>query len=151
MAYEGNHPNVWGNISPQEMTRRFWDALCRGGYGGHGETYVDENIWWSHGGELKGESPKRIAFMKQILEDAPSGGLKPKAMDWDDTCGVPEDDDISKMSGYHLFYYGIARPLFRHYYIDDENTYSVEIIDTWNMTVEKVGEFKGRFKINLPV
>lgn len=150
MAYEGNHPNIWGNISPQEMTRRFWDALCRGGYGGHGETYVDENIWWSHGGELKGESPDRIAFMKRILEDAPSGGLKPKAMEWDDMCVAPDDDDVAKESGYHLFYYGIARPLFRHYHVDDDNTYSVEIIDTWNMTVEKVGEFKGRFKVYLP-
>lgn len=150
MAYEGNHPNVWGNISPQEMTRRFWEALCRGGYGGHGETYVGENLWWSHGGELIGESPKRIAFMKQILEDTPRGGLKPKAMEWDDVCVVPEDDEIAKKSGYHLFYYGNARPAFRHFHIDDESTYSAEIIDTWNMTVEKAGEFKGRFRIDFP-
>ncbi len=151
MAYEGNHTNVWGNISPQEMTRRFWAALCRGGYGAHGETYVNENIWWSHGGKLFGESPERIAFMKRILEEAPSGGLKPKAMEWDDVCVVPEVDEIAEKTGYHLFYYGISRPAFRHYHIDDENVYSAEIIDTWNMTVEKVGEFKGRFKVNLPL
>ena len=151
MAYEGNHQCAWGNISPQELVRRFWEALCRGGYGGHGETYIDdEAIWWSHGGELKGESPERIAFMKNILEDAPIGGFKPKAMEWDEICIVPENEVLAEESGYHLFYYGISRPAFRYYHIDDENTYSVEIIDTWNMTVEKVGEFKGRFKVNLP-
>ena len=53
MLYEGNIQYAWGNISPQELVRRFWEALCRGGYGGHGETYIDDKaIWWSHGGEL---------------------------------------------------------------------------------------------------
>ena len=30
IAYEGNIQHGWGNISGQEMTRRFWEALCRG-------------------------------------------------------------------------------------------------------------------------
>lgn len=150
MLYEGNLQYGWGNISPQELVRRFWEALCRGGYGGHGETYIGKNVWWSHGGVLKGESSVRISFMRKILEDAPSGGLKPKAMEWDEICAVPEDENLAADTGYHLFYYGIARPAFRNYHIDDENTYSVEIIDTWNMTVEKAGEFKGRFRLDLP-
>ena len=150
MQYEGNISYAWGNISPRELIKRFWEALCRGGYGGHGETYVDEDLWWSHGGKLKGESPARIAFMRKVLEEAPAGGLKPKAMEWDELCAVPEDEKLEKESGYHLFYYGINRPAFRWYRIDDENTYSAEIIDTWNMTIEKVGEFKGRFRLDLP-
>ena len=150
MQYEGNVQDCWGNISPQELTKRFWEALCRGGYGGHGETYVGENLWWSHGGKLYGESPARIAFMRKILEEAPAGGLKPKQMVWDEICVVPEDENAEKESGYHLFYYGINRPSFRWYHIDDENTYAAEIIDTWNMTVTKVGEFKGRFRLDLP-
>lgn len=150
MQYEGNIQYAWGNISPQELTKRFWEALCRGGYGGHGETYVGENLWWAHGGTLTGESPARIAFMRKILEDAPSGGLKPKAMEWDELCVVPEDEIKEKETGYHLFYYGINRPAFRWYHIDDENRYSAEIIDTWNMTVTEIGVFCGRFRIDLP-
>ena len=47
IAYEGNLPFGWGNISGEEMTRRFWEAYTRGGYGQHGETYENENgvIW----------------------------------------------------------------------------------------------------------
>lgn len=150
MQYEGNVQDCWGNISPQELVKRHWEALCRGGYGGHGETYVGENLWWSHGGKLYGESPARIAFMRKILEEAPAGGLKPKQMVWDEICVVPEDENAEKESGYHLFYYGINRPSFRWYHIDDENTYAAEVIDTWNMTVTKAGEFKGRFRLDLP-
>ena len=32
IAYEGNLPFGWGNISGEEMTRRFWEAYTRGGY-----------------------------------------------------------------------------------------------------------------------
>ena len=31
-----------GNISGEELTRRFWEAACRGGYPGHGETYMND-------------------------------------------------------------------------------------------------------------
>lgn len=150
MQYEGNIQFGWGNISARELIRRFWEALCRGGYGGHGETYVGENLWWSHGGVLKGESPARIAFLRRILEEAPEGGLKPKAMEWDEICAVPEEEEQEVRTGYHLFYYGIHRPAFRWYHLDDENLYSAEVIDTWNMTIEKAGTFSGRFRIELP-
>lgn len=151
MAYEGNLQYGWGNISPQELVRRFWDAACRGGYGGHGETYLDSKaIWWSHGGVLKGESPSRIAFLKKIIEEAPSGGLRYKPMSWDELCAVPENESEAEKTGYHLFYFGIMRPSFRNFHIDDEHIYSVDVIDTWNMTVENMGEFKGAFKIPLP-
>ncbi len=150
MQYEGNIQFAWGNISAQELTRRFWEALCRGGYGGHGETYVGEDLWWSHGGELKGESPARIAFMRKVLEEAPAGGLKPKGMAWDDVCAVPEDEALERESGYHLFYYGIHRPTFRWFDMGNEDDYDVEILDTWNMTVRFAGRFRGRFRIELP-
>lgn len=152
IAYEGNIQHGWGNISAKELVRRFWEGACRGGYGGHGETYIAENdktLWWSHGGLLKGESSARIAFLKKILSEAPFGGLKPKPMSWDDVCAAPEDVETAEKTGYHLFYYGFMRPLFRKFYFDDENIYSAEVIDTWNMTVEYVGEFKGHFEVKL--
>src|SRR4029450_5478430 len=77
-AYEGDIDMTWGNISGEEMTRRFWEGAVRGGYVGHGETYVDPDdvLWWSKGGDLRGSSPARIAFLRGVLAQAP-GPLEP--------------------------------------------------------------------------
>ena len=42
----------------------------RGGYAGHGETFMHEKdlLWWAKGGELRGESWKRIGFLRDLLE-----------------------------------------------------------------------------------
>ncbi|MFW6268900.1 MAG: DUF5060 domain-containing protein [Bacillota bacterium] len=68
-GYEGNNHHGWGNITAQEMVHRFWDGYCNGGYVGHGETYVnpEDILWWSKGGLLHGESPERLAFLKEIM------------------------------------------------------------------------------------
>lgn len=154
IGYEGNVQHGWGNLSGKELTRRFWEATCRGGYAGHGETYLDMNriLWWSHGGTLKGESPARIAFLRSILEDTPGVGLKPINMAWDEVCAVP--DTLENMHGavldYYLYYYGFNRPSFREYHIDDETLFDVEVIDTWEMTVDPYGVFSGKFRVELP-
>ncbi|MBQ9210491.1 MAG: DUF4038 domain-containing protein [Clostridia bacterium] len=77
-CYEGNIQYLWGSISAQEMTRRFWRCYASGGYCTHGETFLsdDEILWWARGGQLKGQSPQRIAFLRQIMEDLP-GPLTP--------------------------------------------------------------------------
>ena len=68
VCYEGNIPEEFGNISGEEMTRRFWEAVTRGAYCTHGETYDrdDEVLWWAKGGRLHGTSPARIAFLRAI-------------------------------------------------------------------------------------
>ena len=78
-CYEGNLPHFWGSISGQEMVRRFWRCYASGAYCTHGETFLsdDEILWWARGGVLKGESPKRIAFLRQIMESLP-GPLTPR-------------------------------------------------------------------------
>lgn len=50
-AYEGNISPFWGNITGEDMVRRFWEGAMRGGYAGHGETYFDPKdiLWWSKG------------------------------------------------------------------------------------------------------
>ena len=70
IAYEGDIQHGWGNLTGEEMLRRFWEAACRGGYPGHGETYLNkENIlWWSHGGKLHGESHKRFGFLLRPIK-----------------------------------------------------------------------------------
>ncbi|MGN0999178.1 MAG: DUF5605 domain-containing protein [Faecousia sp.] len=72
-AYEGNLEHFWGCITGQEMTRRFWKAICCGAYCTHGETFYadDEVLWWAKGGRLKGSSPERIAFCRKIVESLP--------------------------------------------------------------------------------
>ena len=78
-CYEGNLPHFWGSISGQEMVRRFWRCYASGAYCTHGETFLsdDEILWWARGGKLKGESPERIAFLRQIMESLP-GPLTPR-------------------------------------------------------------------------
>lgn len=76
MGYEGNIPYGWGNLSGFEMVNRFWKCCCSGGYATHGETFMEEmndeqTLWWSKGGALKGESPARIRFLRELLESLP--------------------------------------------------------------------------------
>jgi len=151
IAYEGNIQHGWGNISGQELIRRFWEAACRGGYGGHGETYMHPKdiLWWSHGGVLHGDSPARIGFLMKILKETPGIGLAPMFTRWDEVAAQVEET-IPGRSGYYLIYYGFNRPSFREYHFDDEHEYRVEIIDTWEMTIEDYGVFKGHFRVELP-
>jgi hypothetical protein len=71
--YEGDIEFDWGNITGFEMVHRFWLTVARGGFCTHGETYHrdDEVLWWAKGGALYGESPKRLAFLKEILCELP--------------------------------------------------------------------------------
>ena len=88
--YEGNLPEFWGNLSGQDMVRSFWRVTAQGGYCTHGETYLpgtemgdratatgeEDVVWWAKGGRLNGESPARIAFLRQIVSELP-GPLEP--------------------------------------------------------------------------
>jgi hypothetical protein len=155
ISYEGDIQHGWGNIGGKELVRRFWEAACRGGYAGPGETYLghtdDEGrpaLWWSHGGELYGESAPRLRFLHGILRETPGLGLAPMETRFDEIAARP--DETFPKTGYYLFYYSFMRPSFRDYYFDDENDYEVEVIDTWEMTVEKRGAFRGRFTVELP-
>lgn len=155
IAYEGNLDMGWGNISGQEMTRRFWEAALRGGYAGHGETFMDpvnDILWWSHGGELHGESPARIRFLHEILEQTPAYGLTCGFGSFDETVGVPDSPSfmIPGENGYEIHYYGFGRPSFRDFMKDENEQWKAEIIDTWEMTVTDAGVHSGKFRIGLP-
>lgn len=154
LGYEGNIQHGWGNLPPQEIVRRFWEASVRGGYAGHSETYLseDDKIWWSHGGKLHGESWKRLELLHQILCETPGLGLAPnKNQAWDEVSAVPENEPFGYQThSYYLYYYSFMQPSFRDYYIDDTTDYEVKVIDTWNMTVEHKGIHRGKFRIELP-
>lgn len=145
-GYEGDIDWGWGNITGEEMVRRFWEATVRGGYLGHGETYLnpEEVLWWSKGGKLTGDSPARIAFARRFLEEAPQGELNPLPSDWDLPCAGVEDE-------YRLYYFGFNRPAFREFRLKPGIKWKVSVIDTWNMTIEELpGLHEGTFRIGLP-
>ncbi|GAB3600628.1 DUF5605 domain-containing protein [Microbacterium tumbae] len=143
-GYEGDIDQGWGNLTAEELTRRFWEAAVRGGYLGHGETYLnaEDDLWWSKGGVLRGSSPERIAFLDRILGEAPEGAIDPLPSDWDLPWGGSE--------GWRLAYFGFNRPRFRNVLLP-EGTWIIEVIDTWNMTVERIeGRHSGLVKVELP-
>ena len=152
ICYEGNLQFGWGNISGRELVRRFWEAFLRGGYAGHGETLLnpEEELWWLHGGKLRGESWKRFGFLYDIISKVPGHGIAPYDLKWDCVCGVPESEWRRAVKSWYLIYYGFTCPAFKEFYFDDTTEFRVEVIDTWNMTIEDRGTAKGKFRVELP-
>jgi hypothetical protein len=138
VKYEGNFPQRWGNLSPQEMVLRFWEGAIAGTYVGHSETYLDPNevVWWAKGGALRGESPARLAFFRKILAESPAEGLEPI----DKWQGYPF---AGKAGEYYLGYFGAEAPTTWPFALArpglaEGMRFKAEIIDTWNMTITPV-------------
>lgn len=147
LGYEGCLPYGWGNLTAEELVRRFWECAMRGGYPGHSETYChDDKIWWSHGGSLRGESWKRIAFLDRVMSEFPGGEIAPLDSEWDSVCAVPEKGKRTM----YVFYYSFMRPSYREFDLDPDTAWHAEVLDTWNMTIEDAGVHCGRFRIDLP-
>ncbi len=137
MCYEGNIEHYWGNISGEEMLRRMWKTAVSGAYGGHSECFLGDNIWWSHGGVLHGESHKRLGFLHRIMQEC--GNLHSTGY----MTASNEDKSIN------LQYFGEHRPSYKVFNFG-EVEYEIEIIDTWNMEIDRKGVFSGTFKLELP-
>jgi len=144
IKYEGNIPLRWGNLSAEEMVHRFWECIIAGTYPGHGECYLspDDVLWWSKGGVLHGQSPARIAFLRDILATSPADGIDPI-----DKWQVP--NVAGKPGEYYLVYFGSKSPLKWKFQLprrkrDDPQELSggmkfhVDVLDTWNMTITPV-------------
>jgi hypothetical protein len=143
--YEGNIPKRWGDISAREMTRRFWLGMTNGAYMGHGETYLDPHdiLWWSKGGVLHGESPKRIAFLRGIIESGPPEGAAPVTGAYY-PC-------IARTGEYYLYFLDYHQPALADFDLPAASRYTAEIIDPWEMTITKPeGTFSGKFHLKLP-
>jgi len=145
ICYEGNINWGWGNVSGEELTRRFWEATIRGGYAGHGETYLghDDILWWSHGGKLYGDCPPRLKFLEKILAEVPGPGLSPaKGPNFDMYYGVSDDGN------YKLYYFSWCRPSFRDFDLG-EGEWEITVIDTWEMTEKPFGVHSGTVRVPL--
>ena len=142
-CYEGDIPQGWGNITAQEMVKRFWDGFARGGYVGHGETYrhPKDILWWSKGGVLHGQSPARIAFLRKIMEEGP-GPIDPVNIGAP-AAGIP--------GMYYLAYLGPFQSSIKPLKLPEDARFKIEMIDTWEMTIQEVaGTFSGTFDLELP-
>lgn len=138
VCYEGDLPQRWGHLSGEEMTAAFWHGVIAGTYVTHGETYKNagDTIFWAKGGRLIGSSPARIGFLRKILEAAP--GPLELADPWKDHQTATAD------SSYYLIYFGKEiKPewtfnLPKKAGPGGKRKFTVELIDTWNMTITKL-------------
>lgn len=148
VRYEGNLPTGWGNLAPEMMVAHFWMGGLTGGYVTHGECYrkvkdkSDDVLWWGKGGKLKGQSPERIDFFRKIMEELPIKEM------------VPAQIRVAEGKGNDSMCFTLAKP--RHIYIGyvlnsgqqirfnltGKADYKIELIDTWNMTVQDLGTVK---------
>ena len=165
VGYEGNLNRRWGNLAGEEMLRRFWLATMAGGYASHGETLLkesdtlDENttpkLWWAHGGELRGTSPKRIAFLRKIVEETSASesgesrrtGLTAQVAPY--YLNASSMDKDGKTVRQILYYLDEHQPLFYEFPLP-EGKFTAEWIDPWEMKIVKLdGIFSGKSKIRL--
>jgi hypothetical protein len=144
--YEGDIEQSWGNIDAQELIHRMWQGTVRGVYVGHGETFrtPDEVLWWSKGGVLRGQSPKRMAFLRDLLEKG--GRMEPVDFTprW---APIP----VAKQGNAFIMYFGRHAPSYftgdtisavEKVFPDSKGkAWKLELIDPWNMTVSPLGAY----------
>ncbi len=139
-GYEGNNGQGWGNLSGAEEVSRHWDITMEGAYGSHGETYVHPGgvLWWASGGTLVGESPARLAFLKQIMTQAPFQDLEP----------APEivqgGTVLARKGDYYLL--RVKNLVFRQHVeiqLKKGLQYKVDLIDPWLMKIYNLGYTQG--------
>ncbi|MDE1175791.1 MAG: DUF5060 domain-containing protein [Edaphobacter sp.] len=159
VQYEGNLRSRWGNLTGEEMTRRFWLGIVAGCYVTHGETYLNpelkaeesstQKIWWSHGGRLSGSSPQRIGFLRTLLEESTRRGFdateNPYYLNASSTHsgkGAPEAI---------LYYFDFHQPGEYEFPLGDAH-YQAELIDPWEMKrTPLTGTYTGKARLTLPV
>ncbi|HEY7089050.1 MAG TPA: DUF5060 domain-containing protein [Tepidisphaeraceae bacterium] len=141
VCYEGKLDARWGQLSGEQMLMRFWFGAISGTYVGHGEALLNgqSRSWLGNGGTFIGESPKRIAFLKQILDTAPADGIEPIDQYFQTHLG-------GKPGQYYLLYFGTEKPTEWTFQlpgkdpIADGASFHVDVLDTWNMTITPVDQ-----------
>ena len=128
-------------------------------------------LWWSVGGELVGEAPARLRFLRRIMLEAPYTEMEPASGLVND--GTPLVIALAKPGSYYLFHFAQAkeasdwnigsfgpatpsnplplkplrfaefkRPPIPEFHVG-EGIFRVDMIDTWNMKVYCLGYTSG--------
>lgn len=146
LGYEGDLDQGWGFLTGEEELQRMWETTMGGGYATHGETFLvaDDEIFWAKGGTLQGETPERLSFLRRILAESPTERFDPLPSDFDAvTAGVADD--------YLVTYFGRGRPRVRNVVVPEGVTAEIDIVDTWNMTIDTLPEtHSGTVRVDLP-
>jgi hypothetical protein len=137
VKYEGDSTRRWGQLSAQELVLRFWNGLIAGSYVGHSEIFGGTpDGWLAAGGELRGHSVSRLKFLKQVMEAGPPEGIEPIDK-WQ------ERRTGGKAGEYYLVYFGAEKPTAWPFVLyktslADGMKFTVEVIDTWGITITPV-------------
>ena len=145
LQYEGDIDRRWGNLSAEEMTRRFWLATVRGAYATHGEVFMSDTgeSSWSDAGRLRGESGPRIAFLRALVERITGAGLNEYEGAYYLSAGTPNE--------LYLYYLDYHRPARYDFPLPATANFSATLIDPFAMTATPIpGSFSGTSRIKLP-
>jgi len=148
VQYEGNIWRRWGNLTGEELTRRFWLAVTAGAYCTHGEVIAvkdSKDGMSADGGVLLGESPQRIAFLRKLVEETNVGLQQMEGAYY--RCA---NGNAGKSGEVILYYFDYHRPADYPFPLPEGANYKAELIDPWAMTVAPVpGTFTGKSDIPL--
>ncbi len=145
IQYEGDVDRRWGNLSAEEMTRRFWLAAVRGVYATHGEVFTSDagESSWSDAGRLRGESAARIAFLRALVEKITKVGLNEYEGAYYLSAGTPNE--------LILYYLDYHRPARYDFPLPTTANFSATLIDPYSMTTSVLpGTFTGKSRLALP-
>jgi hypothetical protein len=141
IQYEGNIARRWGNLSAEEMTRRFWLATVAGVYATHGDTFLTppgEPVW-SDGGRLRGTSAPRIKFLRELVEGLGVSGLNEFVDAYYLSAGVPGE--------VYLYYFDFHALAEYDFPLPAGVTFKGWLIDPFAMTkTELPGTYTGKTK-----
>jgi hypothetical protein len=85
-----------------------------------------------------------MAFLREVIAASPNGVLDPLPSNWDAPVGGVAGE-------YEVTYLGFSRPRFRELKLPEGKRWAVDVIDTWNMTVERVADHaEGTVRVSLP-
>jgi Domain of unknown function (DUF5060)/Protein of unknown function (DUF4038)/Domain of unknown function (DUF5605) len=148
IQYEGDVDRRWGNLSAEEMTRRFWLATIHGVYATHGEVFgtTDDDPnpqpTWSDAGQLRGESGPRLAFLRALMERITKVGLTEYEGAYYLSAGTPNE--------LYLYYLDYHRPARYDFPLPTTANFSATLIDPFAMTATPVpGSFTGKSRLTL--
>lgn len=150
LQYEGDVDRRWGNLSAEEMTRRFWLATIRGSYASHGEVFISEEngphaheASWSDAGRLRGESAPRIAFLHDVIRRHTKVGLNEFEGSYYLSAG--------RTNELYLWYLDYHRPARYDFPLPNTAVFEATLIDPFAMKETKLpGTFTGKSRVSLP-
>jgi hypothetical protein len=150
IQYEGDVERRWGNLSAEEMTRRFWLATIYGSYASHGEVFISDDSGphahessWSDAGRLRGDSAARIKFLHDLVARYTDTGLNEFEGSYYLSAGTPNQ--------LYLWYFDYHRPARYEFPLPNTANFEATLIDPFAMTEKKLqGTFNGKSRVDLP-